>query len=142
MRKSFALMLVVAAMLAVGAAQEKSAQDKKVDAAVKAAESWLRTIDGGNYGKSWDEASSIFKSALTREKWNEAQQQARAPLGKESARKLWGAEHKDSLPSAPAGEYAVMQFNTNFVYKSGAVETVTMVLENDGNWRAAGYYIR
>ncbi|HVP65528.1 MAG TPA: DUF4019 domain-containing protein [candidate division Zixibacteria bacterium] len=142
MRKSFAMMLVVVAMLAVGAAQQKSAQDKKVDAAVKTAESWLGTIDAGNYGESWDQSSSMFKSAITREKLIEALQQARTPLGKESARKLWGSEHKDSLPNAPAGEYVVMQFNTNFDNKSGAVETVTMVLEKDGKWRAAGYYIR
>jgi hypothetical protein len=142
MRKLFALMLVVIAMLAVGVAQEKSAQDKKVDTGVKAAESWLALVDAGNYVGSWDQSSAMFKSAITREKWTEALQQARAPLGRESARKLWGAKQENSLPNAPAGEYVVMQFNTDFEQKSGAVETVTMVLEKDGKWRAAGYYIR
>ncbi|HEX8925967.1 MAG TPA: DUF4019 domain-containing protein [Terriglobales bacterium] len=142
MRRSFAVILVAVAMLAIGFAQEKSAQDKKVDAGVKAAQAWLAVVDSGNYGASWEQASGMFKAAITREKWEEALQQARTPLGKPSARKLWGAKLENSLPNAPAGEYVVMQFNTNFDNKSGAVETVTMVLDKDEKWRAAGYFIR
>ena len=142
MRKLFALMLVVMAIWATSVAQEKSAQDKKVDAAVKAAQAWLATIDAGNYGASWEQSSEMFKSKITNDKWSDAMRQYRAPLGTMAQRKLWGSQFKDSVPGAPAGEYVIMQFNTNFENKTGAVETVTMALDKDGKWRAAGYYIR
>jgi hypothetical protein len=135
-------MLVIIAISAISVAQQKSEEDKKVDAGLKAGSAWLAMVDAGNYVGSWDQSSEMFKSAITREKWNDALQQHRAPLGRESARKLWAAQYKDSLPSAPAGEYVVMQFNTNFENKDGGVETVTMVLDKDGKWRAAGYFIR
>ena len=47
-----------------------------------------------------------------------------------------------SLPGAPDGEYRVFQFDTSFEHKQTAVETVTAVLETDGSWRIAGYFIR
>jgi hypothetical protein len=47
-----------------------------------------------------------------------------------------------SLPGAPDGQYVVVQFDTVFADKPSAVETVTFMLENDGQWRAAGYFIK
>jgi hypothetical protein len=35
-----------------------------------------------------------------------------------------------------------MQFDTSFANKKSAVETVTFMQEKDGNWKAAGYYIK
>ena len=47
-----------------------------------------------------------------------------------------------SLPGAPDGQYAVLQFDTSFENKAQAVETLTAVLEADGVWRVTGYFIR
>lgn len=47
-----------------------------------------------------------------------------------------------SLPGAPDGEYVVVQFETSFTNKKAAAETVTPMLENDGQWRVSGYYIK
>jgi len=35
-----------------------------------------------------------------------------------------------------------MQFATRFEHKQTAVETVTFMQEKDGQWKAAGYYIK
>jgi hypothetical protein len=35
-----------------------------------------------------------------------------------------------------------MQFNTSFEAKKSTIETVTFMLEKDGHWKAAGYYIK
>jgi hypothetical protein len=35
-----------------------------------------------------------------------------------------------------------MQFNASFANKKSATETVTFMLEKDGQWRAAGYFIK
>jgi len=35
-----------------------------------------------------------------------------------------------------------MQFDTSFANKKAAIETVTPMLDTDGTWRVAGYYIK
>ena len=46
-----------------------------------------------------------------------------------------------SLPGAPDGEYAVLQYETSYQNKANAVETLTLMIDS-GKWRSAGYYIR
>lgn len=42
----------------------------------------------------------------------------------------------------PEGKYVVVQFDTVFEKKAGAVETAAMMLDADGAWRVSGYFIR
>jgi len=111
-------------------------------AAVEPAQSWLRDIDNGNYAQSWTNAAAYFQQAITSEKLAESLQQARKPLGPLVSRKIKSAQELASLPGAPDGRYIVMQFETSFTNKKSAVETVTFMQEKDGQWRAAGYYIK
>ena len=46
------------------------------------------------------------------------------------------------LPGAPDGQYVVIQFKTAFANKQSAIETVTPMLEEDGRWLVAGYFIK
>ena len=55
---------------------------------------------------------------------------------------LASAKQTKSLPGAPNGDYAVMEFDASFAGKKSAVETVTFSLEKDGQWRAVGYHIQ
>ena len=110
--------------------------------ATNAAQSWLVQIDSGNYAKSWKEASAYFQGTVTEKNWTDALNGTRKPLGKLVSRKLNKAQSASSIPSAPDGNYVVMQFDTSFSNKKGAVETVTFVQEKDSKWKAAGYYIK
>ena len=78
------------------------------NAAVEPAQTWLRDIDNGNYAQSWTNATAYFQSAITSEKWTEALQQARKPLGPLVSRKIKSAQELTSLPGAPDGRYIVM----------------------------------
>jgi hypothetical protein len=111
-------------------------------AAVKAAQIWLAGIDAGNYAESWTDAADYFRGAITQDKWVSALESVRAPLGKMEIRTVDSAVTQTQLPGAPDGKYVVMQFNTAFANKNSATETVTFSLENDGQWRASGYYIK
>jgi len=110
--------------------------------AVEPAQAWLSEIDTGSYAQSWTEAAAFFQLAITSEKWVEALQQVRKPLGLLVSRRLKSAQEMSSLPGAPDGRYIVMQFDTSYANKKSAVETVTFMLEPDGKWKAAGYYIK
>jgi Protein of unknown function (DUF4019) len=118
---------------------DEAAENPKTAAA---AQSWLAQIDSGNYAKSWKEASAYFRGALTEKAWTDALNGTRKPLGKLVSRKLTKAQNARSLPGAPDGNYVVMQFDTSFINKKDAVETVTFMQEKDGKWKAAGYYIK
>ena len=63
------------------------------------------------------------------------------PFGALIARKLQSATRTRELPGAPAGEYEVLVFQTDFANRRGAIETVTLTREQTG-WRTTGYYIR
>jgi hypothetical protein len=114
----------------------------KEKAAVTSAETWLGLIDKGEYAESWKETASYFRDNVSEQKWDQAMQGTRKPLGKMISRKLKTSAYKTSLPGAPDGEYVIMQFDTSFANKKSAVETVTDVLGKDGQWKAVGYFIR
>jgi len=109
---------------------------------VAAAQMWLHEIDSGNYATSWQQASAYFQGAITEKSWTNALNGVRRPLGNLLSRKVAKTTSAKSLPGAPDGNYLVMQFATSFANKKSAVETVTFMREKDGNWRAAGYYIK
>lgn len=118
------------------ASEEKEAQ------ALVAARTWLALVDAGKYGDSWETAAAYFKNAITKEKWEQMLTAVRNPLGRLVTRELISKTYTQSLPGAPDGEYVVIQFATSFENKKSAIETITPMLDNDGEWRVSGYYIK
>ena len=45
-------------------------------------------------------------------------------------------------PGAPDGEYVVIQYEASFENKASAVETITPMLDKDGQWRVSGYFMK
>jgi len=137
--KNIRLLVFVVAFFPCAAVADNSLQEK---AAVGAAEKWLAMIDGGNYGEIWQEASELFRNAVTAAQWKQSLQGVRKPLGKLISRKVKTVTYKTSLPGAPDGKYVVIQFDTSFEKKKSALETLTPMMEKDGKWRVSGYYIK
>jgi hypothetical protein len=127
------------ALLLVNLAQS---QQKPEQVAQKPAEAWLALVDSGKYAESWQEASQLFKSAVTQEQWQAAVSAARNPLGKLLSRNLKSATYTKTLPGAPDGDYVVIQYDSTFEHKRAAIETITPVLDKDGKWRVSGYFIK
>jgi hypothetical protein len=111
-------------------------------AAQTSVESWLALVDAQRYGETWDAAASLFRRAITREKWEAAVGAVRMPLGALKSREVQSVTSRKTLPGAPDGEYVVFQFGSSFERKAAAVETVTAVRDEDGTWRVGGYFIK
>jgi hypothetical protein len=140
MKRIVVVGVAIAVVLLVGISWAKNADKEK--AAVIAAQKWLTLIDDGKYSESWQESSEYFRNAINQDQWEQMLQSVRKPLGKVISRKLKSKDYKTSLPGAPDGQYVVIQFTTSFQNKKSAIETVTPMLDKDGQWRVSGYYIK
>ena len=74
------------------------AQQKPEELAQKSVETWLALTDSAKYAESWDEASQLFKNAVTKEQWSSTIRAARDPLGKVQSRKLKSATYSQNTP--------------------------------------------
>ena len=138
---SSAIVLFAGALLLAAPASRAEDADG-VPKATSAAKSWLALTDSGKYGASWDTAAAIFQGAVTKESWEKALVSVRTPLGAVRSRKLKLATFTHELPRAPKGDYVVIEYDTDFDNRPGAVETVTPMLEKDGSWKVSGYFIK
>ncbi len=103
---------------------------------------WLSLVDTNKFDSSWDSAASLFQAAITKEGWSQTIGSVRSPIGALRLRELSSSKFTTSLPGAPDGEYVVFQFNSSFENKVAAVETVTAMRDNDGEWKVSGYFIK
>jgi Protein of unknown function (DUF4019) len=140
-KSKFVSGLFVLTML-LGICAAVQAQQKPEQLAQQSSDAWLALVDSGKYADSWQEASQIFKAAVTKEQWQSALRGSRDPLGKLLSRKLKSATYSKTLPGAPDGEYVMIQYESSFEHKQSAVETVTPMLDKDGKWRVSGYFIK
>lgn len=113
-----------------------------VAAATPVVEEWLSLIDNGEYSQAWQEGAKVLQDTVSEQEFAKSVRPVREPLGNVEARTLRGASYTTSLPGAPDGEYVVIQYETDFANKEGAVETITPMLDEDGQWRVSGYYIK
>ena len=133
---SLALGIITFSFTLVGA--NKLEQQK----AIVAAEHWLDLVDNGNYAESWKQAATYFKSAINRDDWKRTIKAVREPLGHVISRSIISQQYTTTLPGAPDGKYVVIQYETSFFNKRTAIETITPMMDKDGNWYTSGYFIK
>ena len=134
--------LIFVAMILGGLHTVSVADEAAEEKALEAAKKWLDLTDKGEYAKSWETAAEYFKGAVSEEQWKQAMSAVRKPLGEVKSRELKSKQYAATLPGAPDGEYVIIQFDTSFENKKNAVETITPMLDKDGQWRVSGYFIK
>ncbi len=140
MKAQFILSVAICGCLLIcTASADRQAVEKT---AVARAEAWLKLVDQGKYSSSWREAAGYFKQAVEKAQWEKSMGTVRKPLGKVLSRKVKSSTYATSLPGAPDGAYVVILFETSFMNKKSAIETVTPMLDKDGKWRVSGYFIK
>lgn len=110
--------------------------------AKESAEKWLTMVDQGQYKQSWKDAAQIFQSSVSEQNWEKAVSAVRSPLGNVLAREMISSKALSSVPGGPDGSYVVFQYRTSFQNKKNAIETVTPMLDKDGQWHVSGYYVK
>jgi uncharacterized protein DUF4019/BlaR1 peptidase M56 len=139
-----ALLLGLTTLTAAMPARPETLAPAAVDAtaatapAQRALEAWLATVDAQDFAKGWDDASPTFQAAIGKADWVKVATAANASLGALRTRTLRSATLEKSLPSAPDGRYAVVVYQTTFENIGATVETCTLKLDDDGQWRVVG----
>jgi DNA-binding CsgD family transcriptional regulator len=105
-------------------------------ASVQAARQWLALVDKSDWNESWNSTGQAFKSLNTNDRWAEVSNKVRTPLGTVRSREL---STEDYVPAPPYG-YQMVRFKTSFANKPAAVESLSLVREND-SWKVVGYII-
>lgn len=119
-------------------------------AAEQALEPWMAALDAGDTARTWEDASSVLKEAVSAEDWKKAYDVTHETLGGLRSREALSKSFSGSLPGAPDGWYAVFQYKSVFEKQPDTVETFTMKLDpadgerwtTDGTWRVIGHRVR
>ena len=104
------------------------------------AKQWLTLVDDANYGDSYKQMGALATGKITADAWTQKLKGAREPLGAMSSRDIKDIKLSKTLPGAPDGQYAIVQYNSAFAHKAAAVETVILSSGKDG-WSVVSYFI-
>lgn len=102
-------------------------------------EKWMELNDSQKYEESWAETGTFFKSRMNAAAWRKAMTIDRMDLGRFLSREFKSCEVSDSIPGMADGQYVTFQFRASFEKKKEMRESLTLMLEADGNWRVIGY---
>jgi uncharacterized protein (TIGR03067 family) len=119
--------------------KQAPASEQKTQESRAAADQWLKLVDAGKYGEAWDACAEYARKADDRETLVAVYSRLFESVGSLKSRGFKSSEYKTQMPRAPAGEYAVIQFHTQFA-KGHVVETVVLSNEANGQWRVSGYF--
>ena len=144
MKKWFLGLMAALALFASGASAEMAMDldEKQQLPSLNAALEWLKLIDEGDYAESWENAATYLKQIIPQEQWEKSLSAARIPFEALISRRVLSNNPLTSLPGVPDGEYDVLTFESSYVKKAEAIETITVMKDTDGTWRVAGYYIK
>ena len=142
MPSRFAFALVGALAVAVLSASAQALHDP--DSVVVAGLQIAKTVDGGRYAEVWESASSAMKKLSTKAAFVDMLTKSRQALGGGPTGRIWievSRREFSGTPELPAGTYANVSYHTTFSNGKTARELVSFRLDEDKNWRLAGYAI-
>jgi hypothetical protein len=130
---------LIAFFIALPAATPVLAQTPPVTAAQPTpddrARQWLTLVDDSNYtegvSQMGEQARTILMGQLP---------QIREPLGAMAGRNLKDITLPKTVPGMPAGQYAVVRYESRFANRATAIETVTLAMAKSG-WAVVGYRV-
>jgi hypothetical protein len=108
--------------------------DTQAQRLVQEVNEWLALVDREEYGASWDEASPLFQTGVTRDAWVAQIERVRKPLGKPVTREL-------RYSRITGGKLRVV-YHSNFERVHRLTETITFQESAPGRWKVIGYLIK
>ena len=105
-------------------------------AVVRSAREWLVLGDQGRWKDGWLATATSFRKLNTVQRWADAAEKTRVPLGAVVSRT---ALSQESVPAPPDG-VEVVKFRTSFANRADVIETVCLAREGS-DWKVVGIYV-
>jgi Protein of unknown function (DUF4019) len=135
------LMLSAALMIILPLINEAPDTDK-AEAATAAATEFLGMLDADQYDRSWQSSAKLLQERVSLDEWTQQLRKIRAAVGPVVDRTQSDISYATTATDSPEGEYVQIFYETRSQVKEGLEETVTVMLEADGQWRVAGYFVK
>lgn len=110
-----------------------TSEEAQIEAAIKAADAWLKLIDAGKYGEGWEQGVSFAKKLARKEDSVRAYEQMAQHLGKSKSPRV--LSKRELLPD----NVVALEYAASFEKLNEAVERLLMKRDVDGEWRAMTY---
>lgn len=131
-----ALLMIVIPLLSETPDREQAAQ------ATAAAERFLEMVDQDRYEESWQMAAKLLQEQVPLDEWKANLGQIRTAVGPLIEREQSDVSYATMAKDSPEGDYIQIFYDSRFGARSEVEEIVTTMLEQDGHWRVAGYFVR
>lgn len=130
--------ILLCAPVAVGASRDGAPplQDPEI---WRAAGTWLTLLDSHDYAASWREASRVFQSATSADRWARQATALGERSGQPTSRELLDSREVIDPTGVPAGSYVRLRFECRCTRADTVRETILMVDEGRRGWRVASY---
>jgi hypothetical protein len=112
-----------------------------VDSSQLAAEAWLKMVDQGSYGNSWEAGELPLRLTMTRKEWISSMQAMRKSMGRPIERKVADIRLAQNPKNLSRGNYMVFIFQTSFSSGHLAREILTLQQGSDNQWRELTYLL-
>lgn len=133
-------LICIAILVFICAGCGKDISSHERTAAIEKADAWLTLVDSGEYKASWRAAADYLKGNVDEQKWVQTMTTVRKPMGALLARKIKSTQYRTMMPHSLKGKYLIIDYKSSFSNKKAVVESITQMMEKDGNWRVAGYH--
>jgi len=120
---------------------ENKIDPAKAASARAATERFLAMVDDDRFAESWNMSAALIREKIPREKWAGKLKLFRAQYGKMLGRKEKEIRYSTEASGNNQGEFITLIFTADYERRKGAEETVTVMLEDDGNWRVGGFFV-
>ncbi len=135
MTRLFAAFLAVLLLSLPAAAQTAKPVSAAQPGPDDRAKQWLTLVDDSNYAESLKQMGTQARKADL-----DKLPAIREPLGAMSNRSLKDVTLTRTSPGMPAGQYAVVRYESNFARKAVAMETITLAMTKAG-WAVVAYRV-
>lgn len=136
------LLIFTSLLLIVVPALNKTPSQQISQQSLHAAAQFLFLVDTEEYSRSWEVSSKILQKMLSEQAWNEQIAKIRNFLGPVVERIQHDVSYTDTATDVPEGEYVILRFISKFELRERVVETITLILGEDSQWRVVGYFLQ
>lgn len=136
------LLIFTSLLLIVVPALNKTPSQQISQQSLHAAAQFLFLVDTEEYTRSWEVSSKILQKMLTEQAWNEQIAKLRNFLGPVVERIQHDIAYTDTASDVPQGEYVILTFISKFELRERVIETITLILGEDNQWRVVGYFLK